>query len=58
MLFITGYAAQVAVRNEFLDDGMDMMVKPFALEHLTEKIRAMMLSPDKAAAKVSGVDLS
>ena len=58
VLFITGYAAQVAVRNEFLDDGMDMMVKPFALEHLTEKIRAMMLSPDKAAAKVSGVDLS
>lgn len=42
VLFITGYAAQASVRDEFLADGMDMMVKPFALEHLTAKIRGMM----------------
>ncbi|MEQ1783731.1 MAG: response regulator [Hyphomonadaceae bacterium] len=46
VLFITGYAAQVAVRNDMLEEGMDMMVKPFALEDLTEKIRAMVVKSD------------
>jgi CheY-like chemotaxis protein len=42
ILFITGYAAQAGIRGEFLDAGMDMMMKPFALDALTEKIREMI----------------
>ena len=42
ILFMTGYAAEAAVRREFLDSGMDMMTKPFQLEGLTAKIREMI----------------
>ncbi|HPI47127.1 MAG TPA: response regulator, partial [Hyphomonadaceae bacterium] len=42
ILFMTGYAAEAAVRSEFLDSGMDMMTKPFQLEGLTAKIREMI----------------
>jgi CheY-like chemotaxis protein len=38
ILFITGYAPDAAVRGEFLDEGMDMLTKPFALEDLTARI--------------------
>lgn len=39
VLFITGYAQNAAVRSGFLDKGMDMMTKPFAMDALAMKIR-------------------
>jgi PAS domain S-box-containing protein len=42
VLFITGYAEHAAVRAGFLDAGMQMITKPFALDHLTAKVREMI----------------
>ncbi|MGE3303084.1 MAG: ATP-binding protein [Hyphomonadaceae bacterium] len=42
ILFLTGYAEHAAVRSGFLETGMDLMTKPFAVEALSEKIRAML----------------
>jgi CheY-like chemotaxis protein len=42
VLFVTGYAENAAVRSEFLDRGMDMLTKPFALSALGLKIREMI----------------
>ena len=38
VLFITGYADAMAVGNGQLDDGMQVMVKPFALEALAARV--------------------
>jgi PAS domain S-box-containing protein len=48
VLFMTGYAAEAAVRRDFLEPGMEMLTKPFSLDALTEKIREMITG--KAAA--------
>ena len=42
VLFVTGYAENAAVRSGFLDAGMEMMTKPFAVEALATRIRAML----------------
>ncbi|WP_267395459.1 MULTISPECIES: PAS domain S-box protein [unclassified Sphingomonas] len=42
VLFVTGYAQNAAVRSGFLDAGMDMMTKPFAIEALATKLREML----------------
>jgi CheY-like chemotaxis protein len=42
VLFITGYAANAAVGNGILEPGMQMMTKPFALDELAAKVRAMI----------------
>jgi signal transduction histidine kinase len=42
VLFITGYAEHAAVRAGFLEDGMEMITKPFAFDHLTAKVREMI----------------
>ncbi len=42
VLFVTGYAANAAVRGDFLEPGMDMVLKPFALADLAAKIRAII----------------
>ena len=42
VLFVTGYAENAAVRAGFLAPGMDMLVKPFALDVLGAKIREML----------------
>ena len=44
VLFITGYAETAAVRGGFLDPGMEMMTKPFALDALGAKIRQLIES--------------
>ena len=51
VLFMTGYAAEAAVRSEFLEAGMDMLTKPFNLEDLTSKVRHM-LALDAAEGEV------
>ena len=42
VLFMTGYAQKAAERQGFLEDGMDMVAKPFALQLLASKIRTML----------------
>ena len=42
VLFITGYAHNAAVGNHLLEAGMQMVAKPFALDTLAAKVRAMM----------------
>jgi CheY-like chemotaxis protein len=42
VLFVTGYAENATVRSSFLDRGMDMLTKPFALNVLGLKIRGMI----------------
>jgi PAS domain S-box-containing protein len=42
VLFMTGYTPQAADRPEFLGEGMEMVAKPFAMDALAVKIRAMI----------------
>jgi len=42
VLFITGYAGNAAVGNGFLEPGMELVSKPFALDALAQKIRSMI----------------
>lgn len=42
VLFVTGYAETAAVRDDFLDRGMDMLTKPFSLNALGLKINEMI----------------
>jgi PAS domain S-box-containing protein len=42
ILFITGYAESVAIADGFLQLGMEMITKPFDLDNLSRRIRAMV----------------
>jgi nitrogen-specific signal transduction histidine kinase/CheY-like chemotaxis protein len=42
ILFITGYAESTAIAEGFLQPGMEMITKPFDLDHLAQRIRAMI----------------
>jgi len=42
VLFVTGYAEKAAVRHGFLEPGMAMLMKPFALDALAMKVREML----------------
>jgi len=42
ILFITGYAESVAISEGFLQPGMEMITKPFDLDNLARRIRAMI----------------
>ena len=42
VLFMTGYAENAALANGFLEHGMEMVTKPFAMEVLATRIRAMI----------------
>jgi PAS domain S-box-containing protein len=42
ILFITGYAESVAIADGFLQAGMEMITKPFELDNLARRIRAMV----------------
>jgi PAS domain S-box-containing protein len=42
VLFISGYAENASYRADFLEPGMDMLTKPFALDILAVKVRAMI----------------
>ena len=42
VLFMTGYAETAAERQGFLEDGMDMVAKPFSIDLLATKIRSMI----------------
>jgi PAS domain S-box-containing protein len=42
ILFITGYAENVAIAKGFLQPGMEMITKPFDLDNLSRRIREMV----------------
>jgi len=42
VLFITGYAENATLANGFLDPGMEMITKPFAVDALAARIRTMI----------------
>ncbi len=42
VLFITGYADSVAISDDFLQPGMEMITKPFELDGLSRQIRAIL----------------
>jgi len=44
VLFVTGYAANAAVRGEFLGSGMEMLTKPFTLTAFSAKIQELSTS--------------
>lgn len=46
VLFMTGYAEIAAERQGFLEEGMDMVAKPFSIDLLANKIRTMIGQPN------------
>jgi PAS domain S-box-containing protein len=42
VLFITGYAENVAIADGFLQPGMEMITKPFDLGNLSRRVRSMV----------------
>ncbi|MEA2912971.1 MAG: hypothetical protein QOJ15_5052 [Bradyrhizobium sp.] len=42
ILFVTGYAESVAISDAFLQPGMEMITKPFDLDHMSRRVRAMV----------------
>jgi len=48
VLFMTGYAENAVNRQHFLGERMDMVIKPFQLNALLEKVRKMLESPTTA----------
>ena len=42
VLFVTGYAEQAIVRNGLLNAGMQMITKPFVIDELANRIRAIL----------------
>jgi PAS domain S-box-containing protein len=46
VLFMTGYAEKATERQGFLEEGMDMVAKPFSIDLLANKIRTMIGQPD------------
>ena len=42
ILFMTGYAEHAQVRSSFLGADMDMIAKPFEIDDLAKKVRAMV----------------
>jgi PAS domain S-box-containing protein len=45
VLFITGYADDAAMRDGFLERGMEIIAKPFSIDVLTSRLRRMTPSP-------------
>jgi CheY-like chemotaxis protein len=42
VLFLTGYAESVAAGNDGMEQGMEIMTKPFALDKLVAKVKGMI----------------
>ena len=45
VLFVTGYAEQAAAREGFLGAGMQMITKPFVIDELAHRVRAILAGP-------------
>jgi CheY-like chemotaxis protein len=42
ILFVTGYAANAAINSGFLEPGMEMIIKPFAIDALAQRLVDMI----------------
>ena len=42
VLFITGYAENAAIGSGYLEPGMHVLAKPFAMETLTRRIKSII----------------
>jgi CheY-like chemotaxis protein len=51
VLFMTGYAENAAAASGFLEKGMSMITKPFAMDMLALRIRESLEEPVPAAAQ-------
>jgi PAS domain S-box-containing protein len=45
VLFMTGYAGNAQVRGAFLEQGMDMLTKPFSIDDLAQRVRKLIEAP-------------
>jgi CheY-like chemotaxis protein len=54
VLFMTGYAENATFANGFLEPGMQMITKPFAIEALATRIRDM-IEADRGASDPRGL---
>ncbi|MEH3047522.1 PAS domain-containing protein [Sphingomonas adhaesiva] len=50
VLFVTGYAEQARVRSGFLDDGMELMTKPFAVDAFAAQVARMLATTTKTTS--------
>jgi PAS domain S-box-containing protein len=51
VLFITGYAHNAAIGSAVLGPGMEIIVKPFAIDALATRIRTMIAQPGRGAGR-------
>jgi DNA-binding response OmpR family regulator len=42
ILFMTGYAEQASEQSAFLDEGMEIITKPFAIDQLARRIGVIL----------------
>jgi DNA-binding response OmpR family regulator len=42
ILFMTGYTENAAINGGFLEPGMELLTKPFAIDALAQKLSAMI----------------
>ncbi len=49
MLFTTGYTRNAVVHNGVLDQGVELIGKPFTVEELAAKVRSILDSPAEQA---------
>ena len=56
VLFMTGYAETAAVADGFLEKGMAMIIKPFAMDALTARIREVIENPHSGSDDPAGSD--
>jgi len=52
VLFMTGYSSEIISNQGILQDGVNFMQKPFALESLSRKVREVLDSKDTAPASI------
>jgi CheY-like chemotaxis protein len=45
VLFMTGYAREAQVRGDFLDDGMELLTKPFSIDELARRVSRLIETP-------------
>jgi PAS domain S-box-containing protein len=55
ILFMTGYAENAAIAGGFLEPGMEMVTKPFAIEALGRRIRGMFDGADSDTVDKAGI---
>jgi len=46
VLFMTGYAGSALAGGDVLEDGMDMLTKPFSIDELAQRVRGLIESAD------------